>query len=513
VTVPVINYTGNSGPFIIYFEGAPGAKSIVVPPGDAMNVTFTNVADYGSKTQAAVWMFYDLRSPYPGANVDVIPGATVMTGPLQIYNGFSDWGFLTPSYLPDGSKVATIFSRYRLYEFDPNSQVLGWNADLIPFDFGLWGAALTWSPTPEFADSFLYFGGIQDNQYVLREYVYLGNATDGVGQEIFDVDPNEDGNYLLGLAWLPDGSGFLYSLKQSYMDWDKIIWYDIANLWEYSFATGQSTQLTEVPNHTYTRDMSVSPDGSTILFEYQASGDWIDANPPIDLYMMNRDGSGASLFIEDARTPVWSLQDIPADNPAPLLTGINPVKADAGGAGFTLTASGSSFLNNSVVRWNGTALPTTYVNATSLTAQVPADKIAAAGTASVTVYTPGPGGGVSAPKSFTINSAVVNNPLPVVTSISPNTRTSGQGGFLLTVNGSGYVSASAVRWNGTALPTTFINSTKLTAQVPADKTAAAGSALVTVFSPTPGGGLSQPQALIITSSVLNQKIFLPAVRK
>jgi hypothetical protein len=48
-------------------------------------------------------------------------------------------------------------------------------------------------------------------------------------------------------------------------------------------------------------------------------------------------------------------------------------------------------------------LTTKYVSSTTLTATVPAADIKTAGTASVTVVNPAPGGGTSAAKTFTIN--------------------------------------------------------------------------------------------------------------
>src|SRR5438067_2975536 len=47
----------------------------------------------------------------------------------------------------------------------------------------------------------------------------------------------------------------------------------------------------------------------------------------------------------------------------------------------------------------------------------------------------------------------INNPVPTITSISPNSATAGSGGFTLTVSGTNFVSASTVNWNGTALST------------------------------------------------------------
>jgi hypothetical protein len=83
-------------------------------------------------------------------------------------------------------------------------------------------------------------------------------------------------------------------------------------------------------------------------------------------------------------------------NPVPLIN--NPLVPDAtapGGAGFTLTVNGTGFVPSSVVDWNGTALATTFVSGSQLTATVPAGNIATASTALVTVLNPAPGGGKS----------------------------------------------------------------------------------------------------------------------
>ena len=58
-----------------------------------------------------------------------------------------------------------------------------------------------------------------------------------------------------------------------------------------------------------------------------------------------------------------------------------------------------------MVRWNSTDRPTTFVSATQVTAAIAAADVAAAGTAQVTVFNPGPGGGLSPAQSFTISTA------------------------------------------------------------------------------------------------------------
>src|SRR5215467_3784439 len=93
---------------------------------------------------------------------------------------------------------------------------------------------------------------------------------------------------------------------------------------------------------------------------------------------------------------------VTAPPPAPTLTSISPNSVTAGGGAFTLTATGANFAGNSVVRVNGVARATTYVSPTQLTATILASDIAAAGSLSITVFTPAPGGGISGPQTLTI---------------------------------------------------------------------------------------------------------------
>ena len=86
--------------------------------------------------------------------------------------------------------------------------------------------------------------------------------------------------------------------------------------------------------------------------------------------------------------------------------------------------------------------------------------------------------------------------MPTVSSMSPTTAPAGGDGFTLTVNGSGFVSSSVVRWNGVTIPATFVSPTRLQANIGAANLAAAGPVNVRVLTPEPGGGTSG--ALIFT---------------
>ena len=103
-------------------------------------------------------------------------------------------------------------------------------------------------------------------------------------------------------------------------------------------------------------------------------------------------------------------------NPVPAISGISPAFTNAGGTVFTLTVNGSGFITGSTVYWGTSALTTTYVSATQLTAQVPAADIAAVGTIAITVQTPTPGGGTSNAWQFEVDSVSSGSTAPTITS-------------------------------------------------------------------------------------------------
>jgi hypothetical protein len=186
-----------------------------------------------------------------------------------------------------------------------------------------------------------------------------------------------------------------------------------------------------------------------------------------------------------------------ASNPVPSIASLTPASEAAGSSAFTLSVSGSGFIAASTVNWNGAALATTYVSATQLTASVAAGDITSAGSASVTVFTPAPGGGTANTVTFAIDAS---NPLPSLTTLAPASAVAGSAAFTLTVNGGNFVTASTVNWNGAALATTYVSAVQLTALIPASDLAGAATVSVTVDNPMPGGGTSNAATFTINGS-------------
>jgi uncharacterized protein (TIGR03437 family) len=134
----------------------------------------------------------------------------------------------------------------------------------------------------------------------------------------------------------------------------------------------------------------------------------IAAGPAGDLFFtdsgnhrIRRLSLGGSTVVTCSRSGTITISAPP--NPVPTIASLNPNTATAGGAAFTLTVNGTSFISGSVVRWNGSDRTTSFINNTQLTAAIPASDIAAAGTANVTVFNLAPGGGLSGALPFTIN--------------------------------------------------------------------------------------------------------------
>jgi Tol biopolymer transport system component len=115
-----------------------------------------------------------------------------------------------------------------------------------------------------------------------------------------------------GLAWLPDGSGFAYSVVET--DFFTPV---AANLFRYSFATNQSTRLTSFEG-SFAGDLSISPDSQRIVFERAGSLEALQANQT-ELWLMQMDGEGLQLLVEQGSSPAWgSGISAPLPPPVPL---------------------------------------------------------------------------------------------------------------------------------------------------------------------------------------------------
>jgi archaellum component FlaF (FlaF/FlaG flagellin family) len=84
-----------------------------------------------------------------------------------------------------------------------------------------------------------------------------------------------------------------------------------------------------------------------------------------------------------------------------------------------------------------------------------------------------------------------SNPVPFISQpLVPASIAPGGSDFTLTINGTGFVRDSIVKWNGEARATHFVSRSRLDARISGSDVATAGTARITVSSPAPGGGTS-----------------------
>ena len=179
----------------------------------------------------------------------------------------------------------------------------------------------------------------------------------------------------------------------------------------------------------------------------------------------------------------------PQSNSQPSITMLSPADTPAGGAGFTLTVSGTNFLATSSVAFNGSPRATAFNPGTgALTANILSADILCPGVASVTVTNPAPGGGSSLGSPFMIDPAMSTQ--PCILGLSPAFVPAGSMSFPLVVTGTNFNAGSTVLFNGSMRATTFNPSTgRLTATITAGDVAVAGMVNITV---TNAAGTSAP---------------------
>ena len=185
---------------------------------------------------------------------------------------------------------------------------------------------------------------------------------------------------------------------------------------------------------------------------------------------------------------------------APSVTTLTPAGVAAGTGAFTLTVRGTNFLQSSKVRWNGTAMATTYIGPSQLTVPVTAAQTAQPGEVTVAVVNPQTAGGTSNTVTFLVGAPAT---VPTISSLVPGEVRAGAAAFTLVVSGNGFFAASTIDWNGVPRLTTYQSPSQLTALVSASDVAVAGTVSITVANPDPGGATSSAAPFTVAPATLS----------
>jgi uncharacterized repeat protein (TIGR01451 family) len=188
---------------------------------------------------------------------------------------------------------------------------------------------------------------------------------------------------------------------------------------------------------------------------------------------------------------------ITVSNPMPAITSMTPSTVIAGTtSATTVTVTGINFLPTSTVQVDGSSRVTTYKSSTQLSFQLTATDQATAGSVTILVSNPAPGGGSSAAASI-----AVNNPTPAITSMTPSSVAAGAtSATTVTVTGINFLSTSTVQVGGSSRTTTYHSSTQLSFLLTVADQATPSKLAITVSNATTSGGSSTPATLTVTNA-------------
>jgi Tol biopolymer transport system component len=291
VTVNVSNFQPRDvGPpsFILYIEGADEPQQVLIPAGSSKIVTFGSVADLGGRPQMVVAMHGKFRWFVPGA--DVVPGRNVRAPMFPITGqGYEMHGAFRPVWRADGSRISfrSGLCHVSSTSATPAAGTPAFNpffAEKNPMGTCTWD----WGPTPATANQVIYTENSSGGSNIFQ--MTEGGAHPGTKLTAFS---DLDYQIATDLAWMPDGSGLLYSTVNTFRD--------SSNIFRYDLASKRTTQVTRMEKE-FAREFSVSPDGRSVVFERCTDR---EKDEGCDLWTVGSDGSGARLLVKNGQRPAW----------------------------------------------------------------------------------------------------------------------------------------------------------------------------------------------------------------
>lgn len=340
VTVRVTRVSSSGGELNAYIEGASKPVEWYAPPATSWIVTFTNVVDFGPGVRQRVRVVYvrttdqvvDTCAWKFAYFADVIPGQTVSAGTVEA--GWSDIECLYasyPSWRADGTRVAFLRNPEGWYEYDNDV----WETAALPpplvdgtlllrYRSTRWErfAMVAYGPRARANDLLVLTNG------GLSDHLYIGPSDDLIQMRNVPVRCSESfgrtSYYIPGVAWLPDGSGFVYSCYESGLRFAR------SAIYRYDFQQGRSSEILRLDNGLIGA-LDVSPDGRMIVFERASRLDPEYGGKvggpevldrllcPCSLWLVNVDGSNMRQLVADGRAPAWSPGPIPPPGPPPVV--------------------------------------------------------------------------------------------------------------------------------------------------------------------------------------------------
>ena len=286
----------STGLFTVYIAGADMPQQVLLPPGATKTIEFKNVADFGDHAQPVVAIYGQTRWFIPGT--DVVAGKSIKAPEFIISgDGYDYFGAFRPVWKQDGSKLS-----YRdglcLVKTVPVRPAVGAEFNHLFGNKETTGSCYwDWGPTPNLSNHVLYLVDASEE----TSGFYMRKEGDHSETPVpLHLSPH--GAY--DLKWLPDGSGFVYSMNY-YRETDSK---RVSNIFRYDIASKKNIQVTDLEDG-YARQFSVSPSGRWIVYEKCS----IDQDRPddldfkgSDLWIIGVDGKGDRLLVKNGMAPSWS---------------------------------------------------------------------------------------------------------------------------------------------------------------------------------------------------------------
>jgi uncharacterized protein (TIGR03437 family) len=313
-----------------------------------------------------------------------------------------------------------------------------------------------------------------------------GNGADNITSLALDlVDNAYLGGSTFGVVQSPgvftfNGAGTLWALKLAR---DAVALPAIKSVTPDALQAGTGDSAIQIAGSSFGQNAVVLVNGapapttftSSSQLTATVSGATLAVTGLLELRVLNPGSAASDSFLLPVVAPAGA-------NPNPRIESLLPDGLPAGSPGANISVKGSGFLASTTASINGKPRATSLSADNKLTVTLTQSDLSTAGTLTLTLTNPAPGGGVSAPASFLVSPALVPRQPPGLSSVAPS-RLDKSADTPITVGVSGLSASAVARWNGTAHPIDLAHST-FTAS--AAELSHAGTGEVTIFDPATG---------------------------
>jgi YVTN family beta-propeller protein len=267
-------------------------------------------------------------------------------------------------------------------------------------------------------------------------------------------------------------------------------------------------QTSTIPVCTHPLDIAINPLDNSALVVCDEERSLLlmdlDTGNVIHEYALNKLPKGVAVNsftnvagIVDDKTDSLTLIQLP--NPVPTITSVMPNAFYRGSSTSKVTIQGSGFIKTSSVSLEPAtilSLTTYFIDNHTLEVEIPQEILSETGKYEVKVTNPAPDGGASNPVVLTIV-----NPVPQITVLDPLEVLAGLPTLSLKVHGTGFFDDTKICINGVERVFNLISSIKLQIDLTLEDLEAGGYLELTISSPAPGGGISDPAIFTVLNPV------------